>query len=108
MGFFLELLRSIWDFIKKIFVKVINFTRNILSFFKDPNRIRKLKEDSDLVAVSIKENLDNGNYNVVNCLFDKSSNTVVDLESQAMGIEAEDLDAFTEKSFGDKDMIILS
>lgn len=108
MGFFIELLRSIWDFIKKIFVKVINFARNILSFFKDPSRIRKLKVDSNVIAVSIKENLNNGNYNVVNCLFDKSSNTVVDLENQAMGIEAEDIDDFTEEKFGDKDMIILT
>lgn len=108
MGFFLELLRSIWDFIKRIFVRVINFTRNIVSFFKDPNRLRKLKEDSNKIAVSVKQNLDNGNYKVVNCLFDKSSNTVVDLENQAMGIEAEDIDVFTEEQFGGKDMIILS
>ena len=108
MGFFLELLRSIWDFIKRIFVRVINFTRNIVSFFKDPNRLRKLKEDSNKIAVSVKQNLDNGNYKVVNCLFDKSSNTVVDLENQAIGIEAEDLDASTEECFGGKDMIILS
>lgn len=108
MSFFIELLRSIWNYIKRIFLKVVNFTRNILSFFKDPNRLKKLKEDRNLIAVSIKDNYDKGNYNIVNCLFDRSNNTIVDTENDALGIETEYLDRATANNFGDKDMIILA
>lgn len=108
MSFFVELLREIWGFIKKIFVRVVNFFQNIVSFFKDPSRLKKLKEDSNILAVSIKENLDNGDYKIVNCLFDKSDNKIVDQEEHAMGIQAEYMDNKTANSFGNKDMIILS
>ncbi len=108
MSFFIELLNAIWSFIRRIFFKVVNFFRNIVAFFKDPERLRKLHQDSNLMAISIKEKLDNGNYRVVNCLFDKSDNKVVDAETEALGIEAEYLDKDTAYNFGDKDMIILS
>lgn len=107
MSFFIELLRSIWEFIKKIFVKVLNFLTNIKNFFMNPQRLKKLRQDSNLRAISIKENLDNGNFNMVNCLFDKEKEVVVDIQEDAIGITAESLDKETEKAFGNKDMLIL-
>lgn len=108
MSFFIELLNAIWSFIRRIFFKVVNFFRNIVAFFKDPERLRKLHQDSNLMAISIKEKLDNGNYRVVNCLFDKSDNKVVDMKNHALGIEAEYMDNETANYFGNKDMIVLS
>lgn len=103
----IELLHRLWNGIKKIFVKILRFAKNIVEFFKNPRRIKQLKEDSDIIAVSIKENLDNGDYKVVNCLFDKEKNEVVDMQTDAQGIGAENIDNETEEAFGNKAMVIL-
>lgn len=103
----IDFLKSIWDFINKIFVTVLNFVQNILNFFKNPSRLKKLKQDSNKLAIAIKENLDNGEYRVVNCLFDKEEQTIVDMNDEAQGIEAKDMDYQTERTFGNRDMIIL-
>lgn len=107
MSKFIDLLRKIWEFIKKISLKVVNFIKNIADFFKDPKRLKKLQEKEKLIAVSIKENLDNGNFNIVNCLYDKETDEVVDMEIDAIGIEAESLDKETKQKFGNKDQIVL-
>lgn len=102
-----ELLAAVWQFIKKIVLKLLNFIANIYSFFKDSSRLRKLQEDKDRIAVSIKENLENGNYQVVNCLFDQATDQLVTPETDAEVITAEELDSETEEKFAGKDMIIL-
>lgn len=102
-----SLLNKVWDFIKKIFVKIVSFLRNIAAFFKDPNRLQKLQADQNRIAVAIKEKLDNGDYQVVNCLYDKDDCTLVTPEADAEVITSEDLDAETRKIFGRKDMVVL-
>jgi len=99
-----NLLAKAWDWIKKIFVKIINFFANIKSWFTQASRLKKLKEDKNKVAVVIKETLDNGDYNVVNCLFDEETNTLDDAEV----VQSEDIDQKTRDSFGNRDMIVLS
>lgn len=106
MDFFIELLEKIWNVIKKIFVAIINFAKNIVNYFKNPSRLKKLQEDSNRIAVAIKENLDNGDYKVVNCLFDKAENQIVDVKD-AQGISADNIDEETKNAFGDKSMIVL-
>ena len=108
MSYFIELLRKAWEFIKKIFLKIVNFVTNIVSFFKDPQRLKKLQEDKNRIAISIKENLDNGKFNVVNCLYDKTTEEIIDMETDALGINAESLDEETKQHFGDKEMIVLN
>lgn len=103
----IELLHKIWTAIKKFFVRCLDFAKHIVSFFKKPSRLNKLKEDKSTIAVAIKENLDNGNYNVCNCLFDTDTNEVVDMQEDAQGFVAEDIDNTTEMQFGNKDMVIL-
>jgi len=102
-----ELLNAIWQLIKKVFLKLINFIANIVSFFKDPSRLQKLQEEKDRIAVSIKENLANGNYQVINCLFDQATDQLVTPETDAEVISAEELDSETVENFGNKDMIVL-
>ena len=100
-----EALKSAWEYIKKLVLKIVNFAKNIVSWFQEPTRIKKLQENKDIIAVAIKEKLDSGEYNVVNCLFDKSEGTLVDEDVDALIIEAEDVDKRTKVEFGDKDMI---
>lgn len=106
-----EFFRAVWEFVKKIFVKIVNFAKNIALWFRDPSRLKKLQEDKDRLAVSIKENLGNGNYNVINCLYDKEKEEIVGNHSaeneDALGMESEGLDTEAKKHFGNKDMIVL-
>ena len=104
---FIDLLRKAWEFIKKIILKIVDFAKNIVSFFNDPQRLKKLQEDKNIIAISIKENLDNGQFNIVNCLYDKATGKMVDMETDALGMNAESLDEETKQKFGNKDMLIL-
>ena len=106
-SFIFEIISSIWDFIKHIFVQIVSFVKNIFSFFKNRNRMQKLQQDKNVVATTIKQNLEDGSVNVINCLCDKNRGEVIDYEEDAVGIEAEDLDSETRRAFGNKDMIIL-
>ena len=100
-----EGIEAIWDFISHWFIQLLNFVDNIVSFFQDPTRKQKLLADKNKIAVSIKENLNNGNFNVVNCLFDQEAGEIVDYDAETY--EAEKLDASTRQNFGNKKMIVL-
>ena len=102
-----RLLKAVWNFIKKIVLKLVSFVRNIVSFFRDPSRLRKLQEDKNKIAVAIKERLDSGEYQVVNCLYDQSTNDLVTPNEDAVVMSAEELDAETMSKFGDKDMMVI-
>lgn len=69
-------------------------------------RMKLLQERKELLAVSVKEKLDNGNYGVVNCLCDTDKEDIFDME-EAQDVEAEQLDDVTIRNFGDKEMIVL-
>jgi hypothetical protein len=99
-----KLLKDAWEWIKKIFVKVVNFIQNISGWFRDKDRLKKLKEKNNIIAVSIKEKMRNGDYNIVNCLFDEETNTLNDSEI----IHSKDIDQKTKNNFGNQDMIILN
>ena len=100
-------LRKVWEFIKKIFLKIINFFKNIANWFQEPDRLKKIESDKKVIAVTIKENLENGNFNVVNCLYNKETEELVDVKEDVLSITAEQLDSQTSSNFGDKEMIIL-
>lgn len=109
VDFIFECIEGLGRFIKRIFLRIVNFVKNIVSFFKDPWRLRKLQENKDLIAVSIKKHLENGDYKVVSCLFDKKKDEVVaEREGEDIQyIEGEILDAELSGAFSDKDMTIL-
>ena len=102
-----KLLRDVWEFIKKIFVKVINFFKNIVNWFQEPDRLKKIQSDKKVIAVAIKENLEKGNYNVVNCLYNQETEELVDVKEDVLSITAEQLDSQTSSYFGKKEMIIV-
>ncbi|WP_120944654.1 hypothetical protein [Helicobacter labacensis] len=99
-----EFFESVWAWVKRIWVRILNFLKNIVDWFKDPQRAKRLQEEKDKLAVVIKENLDNGNVNVINCLFNTETSQI---EGDAQGIESEQLDAETQRRFGNNEMIVL-
>ena len=102
-----EALAKVWEWIKKIVVRIVSFVTHIVSFFRDPSRLRKLREDQNRIAVAIKERLDNGDYQVVNCLYDKEENSLVDPDEDAQVTTSKDLDRETRNAFRDKDMLVV-
>lgn len=102
-----DALQSVWAYVKKIFIRILNFLRNIVNWFRQPERLEKVRHNENVVAVAIKNNLDNGNYNIINCLFDKSEGEIIDYEEDVLSIEAESLDDETRQQFGYKEMLIL-
>jgi hypothetical protein len=103
-----QALKAVWNWIKKIFVKVLSFTQNIKNWFKQPDKLKKIQDDKNVIAITIKENLANGNYNLVNCLFNEEDETLVDYQESTLSIEAENLDMQTISIFGNKEMIKLT
>lgn len=101
-------LQAVWEFLKKVWVKVCSFVKNILGFFKNPQRLQKLKEDQNLIAVAIKKNLDDGNFQTVNCLFNKEEGILENPKEDALVVTSEELDPQLEQAFGNKDMIVLN
>lgn len=102
-----ETLAEIWDFLKKIVLRIISFFKNIVGFFKDPTRFRKLQQNRNNIAVVIKEKLADGDYQVVNCLFNKEEGTLVNPEEDALVMTSGELDNTTQTQFKGKDMIVL-
>lgn len=101
------LITSAWNWIAKLFLKIVNFFRNIVQFFKERARLEKLKRNKKIIAATLKEKLDNGDYTVVNCLFDTEEGELVDEEIDAQIINAENLDRETQENFKGKDMMVL-
>lgn len=103
--------KAIWENLKKLYkivkILIIKFVQNILEYFKDPDRLKKMAENKNIIAVAIKENLDNGNFNVINCLYDKKTETVVDIKKNALGYENTRMDTKLLEAFNGKDQLVL-
>lgn len=102
-----DLISEVWSFIKHIYRKVVRFFTDIYGYFKDRARLKKLEEDKENLAIAIKQKLDTGDYNVVNCIFNKKTGQLTDYENTAEHISAEALDSDTQTQFGNKDMLLL-
>lgn len=114
MGFFSlvgNFFRNLWNMLceigKAIYQKIVSFAKNVVSFFQKPSRLEQLKQHEGYIATVVKENLDNGNVRIINCLYDKNKEKVVNYEEDAYGYECEQMDPELARNFGNKDMIIL-
>ena len=80
--------KKVWEALKQLGKwlkeKILNFARNIRDFFLERSRKELLRKRKDLLAVSIKERLGNGNYGVVNCLYDTDAEEVFEEEAMAL------------------------
>jgi len=104
ISFFKKAWKAIKQFGKWLATKILSFAKNIRDFFL--HRRELLRKRAEVIGVSIKEKLENGNYGVVNCLYDTDTEKVFDME-EAQDVEAEQLDDETIRNFGDKEMIVL-
>ncbi len=105
VDFYVKMANQLWGYINKIFVEVLSFSENIIGYFNQLLSGRKL--DKDVLALSIKENLDNGNYRTVNCLYNQKKGEVIDLTKSSIGIDSHKIDQQTREAFGERNMIIL-
>lgn len=114
----LNLLKGIWDKLKKISVAIVDFVKNIGNWFKVKyNEVIKKKPKAIPIALKIKEYVETRNYKtmdlglkkqcaVVNTFYDKATGEI--LEDNTEVIESNQLDEETIRAFGDKDMLVLS
>lgn len=78
----------------------------IVDYFKKPRRIKLLHEDSENLAIAVKEEFDGGLLRVSCCVFNKSSNTVTNIDDIAI-FQAQRLEDDLKEVFGEKQMIVL-
>ena len=102
-----KLLEDVWKLIQKTIVQVFNFFKNIVTWFSQPSRLEKIMRYPEIIAVAIKMNLENGDFNVANVLYDKAKDELVNPKDDAIIVTASDLDSETLSKFGNKDMLIL-
>lgn len=114
MGFFSlvgNFFRNLWNMLceigKAIYQKIVSFAKNVVSFFQKPSRLDQLRQHEETIAVAIKEHLNNGNTQIITCLYDTKKEKVVNYEEDAYGYECEQMDPELARNFGNKDMIIL-
>lgn len=84
--------------------EVIEFLglEDIIKYFKDPKRLKILKDNRNIIACVIKQ--DNNNYvTVILAIYDKLDSNVIELKCYSV----QKLDENLIRHFGDKDMIIL-
>ena len=110
----IKLLERAWDFIKKVFVKVIDFFDNILNFFESKyNEIILKHPKAKAVSIKIKDDLASGNYNsvslskgkIINTFYDEATGEIIEEATEVISYES--LDGQTKEQFGDKDMLVI-
>lgn len=79
---------------------------DVVRFFKQADILAKLNENSNFIAVAIKEKKSDGKFRIIAALFDKEKNQVVSVEKSARWL-ASRLSDDLEEAFGDKSMIVL-
>lgn len=97
-----SLLLDIWESIKKTFVRVLKFFKNIVNWFRSDGRMKKVQQEKNLVANTIKMKLGQKDYAVAN-IFNTETNEMEDVEA----FEYEELDEETKSRFGNKDMVVI-
>lgn len=79
--------------------------KEIISVFKRPEVIEKLKSNADYKAVALKEQIKDGDLKISVAIFDSSKNEITENILQAW--KAKRLESDLEEAFGDKYMLIL-
>lgn len=87
------------------FVKILDMSE-IVRFFKREDIIKNLQENSNFIAVAIKEKKDDGKFRVTAAVFDKAENQIVDIGNSKVWL-SESLSDDLQEAFGDKSMIVL-
>lgn len=111
-------LKQVWAKLKKIFVDIVNFIKNIGDWFRAKFlKVKKKHTNAKSISMMIEKDLESGNYNtidlglekgyaVVNTFYDEDTKEIIVEETEI--IQSDRLDAETIKAFGDKNMLVLS
>ncbi len=78
----------------------------IVEYFKDPRRRKLLQEDSKYMAIATKEEFGAELLRIACCIFDVSSNAVVNMDDIAV-FQTRKLEDSLASLFGEKQMIVL-
>lgn len=109
-----KFLKRAWDFLKKIFVKIVSFSENIVNFFRSKyDAIIKKHPKVDAIALKIEAIKESGEYNtvkmsdyqIVNTFYDKETEEIIEDATEIISYES--LDEETKERFADKEMIII-
>ena len=75
---------------------------DIIKYFKDPKRLKILKDNRNIIACVIKQE-NNNSITIILAIYDKLESNVIELK----GYSVQKLDENLIRHFDDKDMIIL-
>lgn len=112
-----EFLKKFWDSIKKIFVKIFSFIKNIGNWFRERyQRLKSKRPNLKAITLKIEKDLKSGNYStmdiglesncaIVNTFYDEDTKEIILDETQRL--ECDELDGETIRAFGDKEMLVL-
>lgn len=79
--------------------------KEVIGFFKQDVVLKVLQENSDFLAVAIREKIPNGRMQITLTLYDKSKGEIADFPG-AKAYIIKTLDTDLEQNFGEKDMLI--
>ena len=77
---------------------------DIVSFFRQPQILKELQSSQDLIAVAVREKMDDGTNSVMVCIYDKKASAVAQPLKRFV---ADKLSDDLLSTFGNKDMIVL-
>ncbi|MRJ08100.1 hypothetical protein EDL99_04250 [Ornithobacterium rhinotracheale] len=113
-----DLILAVWEKLKKIFIKVLNFFKHIGEWFK--SNLAKYKGQKSIKAISyrIENNLKTGNYEtwnlselenyegaIVNTFYDEEKGEIIEENTEVIAYK--DLDQAFIDRFKDKSMLII-
>lgn len=111
-----KLLAAIWNSLKKIFKAIVNFVKDIANWLKQKfYRIVKKYPNAKPIALRIKKDLEEGNYNtydlglkdvIVKTFYDEETGKIIEEETEV--VKYNELDEKTKEKFGDKELIVFS
>lgn len=100
----LTILPALIELGKCLRILIAKFVDHIKKYFLDRKEL--LRKNKNYLAVSIKDKIAEGKFNVVNCLYDEETEEIVNA-ADGQAWEAKELDRETLRHFGDQDMLIL-
>lgn len=80
--------------------------KEVIAFFQQDSIIQELERDSNLLAVVVRERLDNGRIKLILTLFNKQENKIANTPKSRAYIVAS-IDSDLEQNLGNRDMLVL-
>ncbi|MBV7440058.1 hypothetical protein KRX57_01355 [Weeksellaceae bacterium TAE3-ERU29] len=112
-------LLAVWDKLKKVFVAIFSFFKNLANWFRGiHDKVMQKKPNAKGISLLVKNYIATGNHKtldlglssnskgvVINTYYDEDTQEI--LEEYTEVNEYESLDSETQEKFGDKEMLII-